>query len=129
MKAQRNLRFPQLSGNWQYKSRPQLISTIRGLIRKNQWVQGGSQGPVRASAAAERATPYQRSSAAVDDDDDLQVGDVTWDKSQDPEHWKQQSANYIRAQLTRRFPSRQERYAFAFLKEMQEYIDYILDLI
>jgi len=128
MKAQLNLRFPQLSGNWKYKSRPQLVSTIRGLIRKNQWVQGGSQGPVRASAAAERSTPYQRSSAA-DDDDDLQVGDVTWDTSQVPEHWKQQSANYIRAQLTRRFPSRQERHAFAFLTERQEYIDYILDLI
>ena len=64
-----------------------------------------------------------------DDDDDLQVGDVTWDTSQDPEHWKEQSARYIREQLTRRFPSRQERYAFAFLKERQEYIDYILDLI
>jgi hypothetical protein len=145
MKAQLNLRYPQLSGNWEYKSRPQLISTIRGLIRKNQWVQGASEGPVRASAAAERPSPYPRprqqsataasaSSAlnsaapAVDpNDDDIQVGDVSWDTSQDPEHWAQQSSNYIRAQLTRRFPT--QRHRFAFLEHRQDYIDFIVDLI
>jgi hypothetical protein len=131
LRSQLNLRYPQMVGDWENKNRSQLISIVRGLVRRNQWVQGGSQGPVRASAAAERSTPYQRSSAAPADDeeDDLQVGDVTWDKSQDPEHWKQQSANYIRAQLTRRFRSRQERHAFAFFKERHQYIDYILDLI
>jgi hypothetical protein len=126
MKAQLNLRFPQLSGNWQYKSRAQLISTIRGLIRKNQWVQGGSQGPVRASAAAERSTPYQRS-AAVEDDDDVEVSGVTWDQNTDPEYWKEQSAAHIRKQLAAKFPNK--RIEFSFFTERQQYIDYILNMI
>lgn len=125
LRAQLNLRYPQMVGDWENKDRTQLISIVRGLIRKNQWVQGGgSQGTAQASK--KRPAP---SSAEDDNDDDVEVGDVTWDTNQDPEYWKEQSAGYIRSQLTRRFPSRQERHAFAFLKERQEYIDYIVDLI
>ena len=127
MKAQLNLRFPQLLDNWKYKSRPQLISTIRGLIRKNQWVQGGSQGPVRASAAAERLAPYQRSAAVEDDDDDVEVSGVTWDQNTDPEYWKEQSSAHIRKQLAAKFPDK--RIEFSFFTERQQYIDYILNLI
>jgi hypothetical protein len=135
MKAQLNLRFPQMIGDWQNKDRAQLISIIRGLIKRNQWIQGASEGPVRSSTAADRPSPYPQPSAsassaapAVDPhDDDIHVRDVTWDTSQDPERWAQQSSNYIRSQLTRRFPT--QRHRFAFLEHRQDYIDFVVDLI
>ena len=126
MKTQLNLRFPQMKGNWDNKDRAQLISTIRGMIRRNQWVQGESQGPVRASAAAERPAPYARP-AAVDDDDDVEVSGVTWDQNTDPEYWKEQPSAHIRKQLAAKFPNK--RIEFSFFTERQQYIDYILNLI
>jgi hypothetical protein len=132
IKSQLNLRFPHRSGDWQFKDRAQLISFVRGLIKRGQWVQGEApSGPVRSSAA-QRSAPYPWPAAsaapAVDpDDDDIQVGEVSWDTNQDPDYWAQQSSNYIRAQLTRRYPT--QRHRFAFMKERQEYIDYITNLI
>ena len=117
MKAQLNLRFPQLSGNWQFKSRPQLVSYIRGLVRKNQWVQG--------SEPAERTR--SRSPAPAPEDDDVQVSGVSWDQNADPAYWQEQSSNYIRQQLTAKFPNK--RTEFAFFKKRDQYIRYITDLI
>ena len=131
IKSQLNLRFPHRSGDWQFKDRAQLISFVRGLIKRGQWVQGEAPGPVRSSAA-QRSAPYPWPAAsaapAVDpDDDDIQVGEVSWDTNQDPAYWAEQSSNYIRAQLTRRYPT--QRHRFAFMKERQEYIDFITNLI
>ncbi len=126
MKAQLNLRFPQLSGNWQYKSRPQLISAIRGLIRKNQWSQGASE----PSRGRSRSPPPPTQAAAADapeDDDEVEVSGINWDQNTDPAYWEQQSANYIRKQLTAKFPN--ERAKFAFFETRDEYIKYIQDLI
>jgi hypothetical protein len=127
LRSQLNLRYPQMVEDWENKSRSQLISIVRGLVRRNQWVQGGSQGPVRASAAAERSAPYQRSAAVDDDDDDVEVSGVTWDQNTDPEYWKEQSSAHIRKQLAAKFPDK--RIEFSFFTERQQYIDYILNLI
>ena len=132
IKSQLNLRFPEKSGDWDYKSRAQLISIVRGLIRKKQWVQGvpvATEAPSRTSRGRSRS-PLVNAAPAIDpNDDDIQVGALTWDTNQDPEYWAQQSANYIRENLTRRFPTLRERTKFAFFKKRQEYIDYITDLI
>jgi len=130
MKAQLNLRFPQLSGNWQYKGRAQLISTIRGLIRTNQWKQGESTAATESSRARSRSPqPSRPAPPAVQDDDDeeLEVSGVTWEQNIDPAFWEQQSANFIRKQLTAKFPT--GRHNFAFLETRAEYIKYITDLI
>ena len=129
MKAQLNLRYPQLVNSWQYKSRPQLISTIRGLIRKNQWIQGDSEAePSRAPEARAGRSPVQPSPAtAALDDDEVEVSGISWDQNTDPAYWDQQSSNYIRQQLTKKWPT--QRIRFAFLKERKDYIDMITDLI
>lgn len=126
MKAQLNLRYPQLVGDFRYKTRAELISTIRGLIRRNQWSQ--EEGP-RAGRADRSRSPPARAAAApsTEDDDDVEVSGVSWDQSTDLEYWNQQSANYIRQQLTAKFPDQRSR--FAFFRERKEYVDYITDLI
>jgi hypothetical protein len=126
MKAQLNLRYPQLVGDFRYKTRAELISTIRGLIRRNQWSQ--EEGP-RAGRADRSRSPPTRAAAApsTEDDDDVEVSGVSWDQSTDLEYWNQQSANYIRQQLTAKFPDQRSR--FAFFRERKEYVDYITDLI
>ena len=125
IKAQLNLRFPEKNGDWGLKSKAQLVSIVRGLIRKKQWVKGAS---APASAPAAVTEPASSDTPALDpNDDDLQVGEVTWDKSQDLDYWAQQSANYIRSNLVRHFPK--DRMKFSFFENRQEYIDYISDLI
>jgi hypothetical protein len=60
-------------------------------------------------------------------DSDVEVTGTTWDKHTDLDYWKQQSSNYIRAQLTAKFP--QDRHKFAFFELRDEYIKYITNLI
>ena len=125
MKAQLNLRYPQLLGDFKYKSRPELISTIRGLIRQNQWSQEAQ--PSRGRAGRSRSPPPRAALAPTEDDDDVEVSGVSWDQSTDLAYWNQQAASYIRQQLSAKFPN--ERQKFAFFTERKEYIDYITDLI
>ena len=88
----------------------------------------GSRASESLPATTSASSALSSAAPAVDpNDDDIQVGDVTWDTSQDPEHWAQQSSRYIREQLTRRFP--EQRFRFAFFEHKQDYIDFIMDLI
>ena len=134
MKAQLNLRFPQLSGNWQYKNRPQLISTIRGMIRQNQRVQGDSaepsteRGRSRSPARPSAVERQQRQPAAsAEPDDEVEVSGISWDQNTEASYWEEQSSNYIRQQLTKKYPD--QRMTFAFLKERKDYINMITDFI
>ena len=124
IKSQLNLRFPDKVGDWKFKNKSQLVSIVRGLIRKNQWVKGSAP----ASSSTPASTPASSNTPALDpNDDDIKVTDVTWDKSKDLDYWSEQSANYIRSNLARHFP--EDRMKYSFFKKRQEYIDYISNLI
>jgi hypothetical protein len=129
IRSQLNLRFPEKRGDWVFKNKAQLVSIIRGLIRKKQWVKGES-APASAPASSSSMPSAPSNTPALDpNDDDLKVGDVTWDTSQDLDYWSQQSASYIRSNLARRFPAVKDRMKYSFFTERQEYIDYISNLI
>jgi len=120
MRAQLNLRFPQLSGNWINKDRVQLLSTIRGMIRKNQWVVGA---PSQPSARERSRSPPP----AANEDSDVELSGVNLDQNTSREYWEQKSANYIRSQLALKFPNK--RAEFSFFDTRKEYIDYLMDKI
>jgi len=124
MRAQLNLRFPQLSGNWINKDRVQLLSTIRGMIRKNQWVVGTAGAPSQPSARERSRSPPP---PAANEDSDVELSGVNLDQNTSREYWEQKSANYIRSQLALKFPNK--RTEFSFFDTRKEYIDYLMDKI